>query len=504
MLTRPVGYFGRIWSTRPVHPFRDLHLAGAAGLVLYPAAANFFAGFPLAGIAARELFHWVLILGLLTAFAAGYRAIRLLPESPRLRRVVAGYAVALTITAALTPAFHSDDLYLYINTGWQQAGYGMNPYRVLLYETPNGLTDPMFCQVWQFLPCTYGCLFALEARVACEISGHDHATAVLTLKALAAACFLLLGLAAWYGGRAIGRSAPIRGAFLVLWNPLLLLHGVSNAHNDLQLALGVAIALLAFLRGRWLVVFPALAAAALVKYLSIVAVPFFLLASIRRFGWRRTGASCAASLALVAACCWPYRDGFDATYFARVSDNLSSIHNSLASIAVFPYEVLAKPTKPPTPDQQLLYLGVKLAGWSAFAAYTGMLFLGRLRRPASPADLVRDCVAVLLAVILASPKYHAWYLGMVLPLAVWLPRSSRLRHAVLALGVANLLSFTFVYQAHLANALLLLVAPLGVVLRSARAYRDPDTPAYSSASSARPASTSSTVDFITSRSSTVA
>jgi len=70
---------------------------------------------------------------------------------------------------------------------------------------------------------------------------------------------------------------------------------------------------------------------------------------------------------------------------------------------------------------------------------------------------------VLLAAILASPKYHAWYLGMVLPLAVLLPTGGRLRAAVLALGVANLLSFTFVTQAHLLNVALMLGLPLWLV-----------------------------------------
>jgi len=48
-----------------------------------------------------------------------------------------------------------------------------------------------------------------------------------------------------------------------------------------------------------------------------------------------------------------------------------------------------------------------------------------------------------------------------------LPMGSTLRKAVLALGVANLLSFTFVYQAHFLNALLMLVVPLWLVLRAA-------------------------------------
>ncbi|MFO0803263.1 MAG: hypothetical protein U0791_09100 [Gemmataceae bacterium] len=436
---------------------------------LYAVGAGSLLAFPQLGGAAKELLRWGLILGLAAAFAIGYRALQIVSESARARRIVVGYAVALTLAAAFVPAFQSDDVLVYVNIGWQQAGYGVNPYDVLLYEMPTGLTDPMFCQKWQFVPCSYGFLFAIETHAACTISGPDHATAVFLMKAIAASCFLLLGWVIGIGGRAAGRSTPIRGVFLVLWNPLLLLHGVSNAHNDLQLALGVAVAVVGFLRGRWLVIFPALAAAALVKYLSVVVVPFFLVASVRRFGWWRTAASCTAALALALACWWPYRDGFDARYFSRMGSNLTAIHNSIASIATFPLEVL----RVNEAEHGWLFAGIKLACWSAFAALAGSLLTARLLRRGDDVrhDLVRDSVLLLFAVLLASPKYHAWYLGMVLPLAVWLPRASRLRQALLAVGAANLLSFTFVNQTHLLNALAMLVAPLAWVLRRPQALQ---------------------------------
>lgn len=456
------------WATDPAHPFRDLHLSGVAGIALYIYAIHFFTHFPITEVAIYEVFSWPLVLGLLAAFAVGYRAIRFIPESPRLRRVVAGYAFALTLVAALVPAFHSTDLYVYVNIGWQQAGYGVNPFQVLLYEMPKGLTDPMFYPQWQFVPCSYGFLFALETRAACAISGPDNGIAVLVLKTIAAACFLTLGFVVWVGGRALGRPDPIRGAFLVLWNPLLLLHCVSNAHNDLQFGLGVAVAVVGFARGRWLIVFPALATASLIKYISVVLVPFFLLASVRRFGWWRTGASCAAGLGLAAACWWPYHDGFDATYFSRMGANLTMIHTSVASMVVWPYDVVVRPHPPLTPNQQLFFQTLKLVCWGAFAAFAGVQLLGRMRRGGTSADLARDTVLILLAVIVASPKYHTWYLAMFLPLAVWLPLGSRLRQVVMAMGIANLLSFTFVYHAGLIDALFLLVLPVGLVLRNAR------------------------------------
>lgn len=447
-------------------PGRAVRTAGLAAVGLYLLAAAFFTlapGTPVAKVA--EPFRWLLISGLLASFATGYRAVHQLPETARLRRQVVGYGAALAAAAVCVPAFQSTDLYVYVNIGWQQVGYGLDPYRSALFETPNWQSDPMFVQEWPFVPCSYGFLFALETRAVCALSGPNHALAVVGFKAIALATFFALGAAVWIGCRLLERPNPVRGLYLVLWNPLLLLHGVSNAHNDLQFALGVAVAVVGFVRGRWLIVFPALAVAALVKYLSVILVPFFLVAAVRRFGWVRVGLSGSVALALAVACWWPYRTGFDESYLSRTGSNHSTAHYSLASIAVFSFEVVFKGE---TREWLVgpFYTALKAACLCAFAVLYLVALVRFVRSPrAKDAGLAYASVFTLLGLILISPKYHSWYLGMVLPLAVWLPVGSLTRRLALAMGVSNLLSFTFVYQSHLLNALLMHVVPLVLVFR---------------------------------------
>jgi hypothetical protein len=77
------------------------------------------------------------------------------------------------------------------------------------------------------------------------------------------------------------------------------------------------------------------------------------------------------------------------------------------------------------------------------------------------ATYLRDCVLVqFVLVCLVSSKYYAWYIGMFFPLALWLPPGDRLRRIVLAVSCAQLLSLTFVAQAHFLNSLLMLVLPV--------------------------------------------
>jgi hypothetical protein len=105
---------------------------------------------------------------------------------------------------------------------------------------------------------------------------------------------------------------------------------------------------------------------------------------------------------------------------------------------------------------------------AAFLAFYAFLAWIRLRGDRYDRDTyLRDCVLIqFVLVCLASSKFYAWYLGMFFPLALWLPEGDRLRRVVLVVTCANLLSLTFVAQAHFLNATLMLVIPLIGALRS--------------------------------------
>ena len=459
------------WGSAPRRPVRALHHAGVTSLAVYAATAAATALWPTASKWVNEPARCAMVATLLGAFAVGYRAVRSLPPSPRVTRVVVGYAVALVAVVVLVRPFHSSDLYTYINRGWQQAEYGVNPYAVMVYETPNGLTDPMFYPKWQFNPCPYGFLFALETWVISAAAGRDYVLTVALHKAAAVAAFGLLGLAVWAGLRRFRPDAPHAGLFLYAWNPLLLLHHVGHGHNDLQMVLGVAVAVLAAAAGWWVVVLPALAVAALVKLPAAAVAPVVGLYVVRRFGWAKALASLVLAGAIVAAASAPYLDGLltrrpEAT--AMTTEDLTSPHNSLASMALFPVKLAA-----PGVHRDAVTV-VRLLAAVGFATFYLVVLRRSLSRPADASGLARDVVLILTGLVLFSPKFHAWYVAFFLPLALWLPPGDRARRVALAVGVGATLGFTRVYQADFANALLMLALPLAWALR--RADRTSDEP----------------------------
>jgi hypothetical protein len=60
---------------------------------------------------------------------------------------------------------------------------------------------------------------------------------------------------------------------------------------------------------------------------------------------------------------------------------------------------------------------------------------------------------------------------MFFPLALWLPQDDWLRRGVLAISAAQLLSLTFIDQAHFLNVLIMFVLPLAWALARPPSWR---------------------------------
>ncbi|MGH9550467.1 MAG: hypothetical protein ACRD3W_13885, partial [Terriglobales bacterium] len=79
----------------------------------------------------------VTVTGLAAILLAYRRAFTLLKEHPAigvLRTTI--FAVILAVVAVCIPNFYSTDLFSYVNPGWQQAHYHVNPYVTLIAGTP--------------------------------------------------------------------------------------------------------------------------------------------------------------------------------------------------------------------------------------------------------------------------------------------------------------------------------------------------------------------------------
>lgn len=161
------------------------------------------------------------------------------PGGPSLRRILI-YAALVHAVALLVPPFLSDDPLFYAALSRVLYAFGSSPYAPLCHTLPAG--DPFLTVLapgWQCGTSAYFPGFHALALAIGKLAGASL-TLHLRLYQLAGASVMLL--TAWIAGAALRptRWPPALGAALVAWNPIALIEGSINAHNDALLTLGCA------------------------------------------------------------------------------------------------------------------------------------------------------------------------------------------------------------------------------------------------------------------------
>lgn len=229
------------------------------------------------------------------------------------QRLLFIFPVLFALTLAVTWPAASKDLYHYVLEGRTLAVHGENP----LTTPPAALpTDPLLWIVssWEWEPSRYGPLWALIAAIPAALAGDDLRAAVLGFKAIGLASFLATAALVYATARRVRPDAALPAFVFLAWNPLLLFESTANAHNDIPMLAFTALALFLAARRNWMLAFPALAAAVLIKYTTGLLGPFLLL-----WAWqgaqhypserRRITAGLALAAGLVIACYAPFWTG---------------------------------------------------------------------------------------------------------------------------------------------------------------------------------------------------
>jgi len=249
---------------------------------------------------------WTLYMGLGLVIWAWIR----LGRHARAGRVGATTMVRIVLIWILPllfgPPLFSKDVYSYLSQG-ALALHGLNPYAVGPAALPSPLSENV-SWVWQNTPAPYGPLFVLLAKAVVSLTGVNLITGVIGMRlvmtvGLGLLCWALPALCRHLGGN------TTVSLWLVAANPLLLVHLVGGAHNDMLmiglLATGVALAL----DRRFVAGFALVALAVAVKATAAVALPFlvWLWADTMAGSWyfrlvKAVGAALAVFAAVLALC----------------------------------------------------------------------------------------------------------------------------------------------------------------------------------------------------------
>ncbi|WP_018180029.1 polyprenol phosphomannose-dependent alpha 1,6 mannosyltransferase MptB [Jongsikchunia kroppenstedtii] len=231
-----------------------------------------------------SLAFWIGIAALVVAWVQIGRIVRTTDIPANLmRRTAAVWAAPLLIAVPI----YSRDVYAYLAQGSLFA-HGYNPYSDGPALLPGPLVDSM-AQVWATTTAPYGPAFMLITRGVADIVGNHVILGVLLMKLVmlpgfALALWAIPRLAQHFPRRPVdtsdgdaGRGAyPAYGSWLVLLNPMLLVHLVGGPHVELLMFGVLAAGLVLVLEGRHGWGIAVLALAASIKITAALALPFVL------------------------------------------------------------------------------------------------------------------------------------------------------------------------------------------------------------------------------------
>jgi hypothetical protein len=353
-------------------------------------------------------------------------------------RVPAGVVVTLVVAfhaaLLLLPLVISRDVYSYIAHGQIVSLHGENPYVATPADFPSFLTRMLVGPKWVDTPSVYGPMFSHLAGVITRLSSRLN-TLVDAFRLIAIAASLATTLVI---GATVRRARPERASFAIAvfgLNPVILFQSAASGHNDLLVALSIAVGAWLVLRDRMLAAVAVLTLGALVKATGFL--PLLLL--VVWAAWRRRPAERVRALvthgglavAITAVVAAPFFQLHDPTlgmlelaghegwlapsrFFGRILDAVSgdvfgavaraSFAVAMVVVAIWLVRATARGASTSEPPEELL------AGWGW----------------------------ALLALALLGPVLLPWYLAWSLPLVWALPSVPRFTliglSAVLALS----------------------------------------------------------------------
>jgi hypothetical protein len=341
------------------------------------------------------------LVGLFALYAAAIRA------AARALNLVLPIVVAFTALFSVTLIFlypvTAMDVYNYAVQGHVLAFDNVNP---LVYP-PVAASDDIFIAYagsWATSPSPYGPVWLAASRWTALAAGWNVVAAILLLKSLAAAAVVATTALLTIRSRRVDRRSTGLAVLLFGWNPLVQLELVGNGHNDAVMIFLLVLAVLLLTVRRPLLAIIALAGSAFIKYLTLEALPYFVLTQcVCSEGKLRARLTSAAGSALTFGIATglvfaPFWVGPVTIERARVADA-----NYLSSISAL--IVLIRPSA----FDWLIY--PRIAVLATLCLWQGYRLLARR---AGLADVLFD---VSFVTILLANHFAGWYVPLLVALA---------------------------------------------------------------------------------------
>lgn len=370
-----------------------------------------------------RLLNWLLILLTFGCYAGVLR----FASTNRLSRATLVTTCLLILVLLPMPPLFASDIFTYAIAGQIAGQFGGNPY----IQTPEQFPQSLFLSYnyWINIPTPYGPVWTLLSSTVVTITGSGPWITTLGFKLVAV---MSVGFTAWLIWKLLREVSPdyaAKGTLMFLWNPLVLLETVGNAHNEAPMvALTLAGALFLY-RQATARAFLCLLIATFLKYLVAPVLVFYAAArlgphaAVRRERLRRAAMLVGLGIIVTLIVWAPYWEGLQ-TISSLAAEPSRGLTGFTATAILRAGGLLNLPNA----------LSIEVARIASLIALgaVGFWILWRLvlmwhkHHTYSFTDELHDWAYSMLLIPITMPRAHPWYLLTALALfAVIAPQARK-------------------------------------------------------------------------------
>jgi len=323
------------------------------------------------------------------------------------------FFVFLCLGLTLVWPLLSSDIFSYIYQGRVWSVHELNPYLQVYQSLKSDYFYISLDNSWSGRPAPYGPLFMLLSGLFSGVFSGSLWGSVFGLKFFFSACSILTAYLIYIFRR------DLDAFYLYAFNPLVLFEVAINGHNDALFSLLlIAAALLVSRLGNRNIFLAALilTLSILVKYISLVLVPLWLIILWRRASSRRDRGfiflAAAASVAVVVLAYWPFMSGSTGLlppFFSQVSLSGSFVSPLIA--------LLRHGLAYLTPDSSYY---ATISGRAIFLVFYLWLMIRAWRQPDQDKIILYSFLAVGAFLFSSFSWLMPWYFISVIALAALL------------------------------------------------------------------------------------
>jgi hypothetical protein len=314
-----------------------------------------------------------------------------------------------------SPAFISRDIFSNIFFGRAMTVYHSNPFLLIPHVRPHDLFYPLIG--WKYNASVYGPVFNYLSWVVTKIAGNNIASNVLGFKVLNfvfyAAC---LPMVYWLTKR-ITPGRENMALAITAWCPILVMHALGGAHNDIIMVALVLAGYLLYRKGYLLTGIVVVLVATLVKITGVFALAPMLVLYIRDKEGSPLKRLIAAGATCIGVAVLLYLPFLQSLKIFKTTGHMSSMYTSSSVPRLFSWVYVkafgggggaaaARLQLTANSRVHLLFLGV--------AGILGILLLIGVKDYHS---MVSCAAALVLVWFFTSAYILPWYLGLGLALA---------------------------------------------------------------------------------------